>query len=1047
MTFLERAIHRSRTTLLIMAMVIIAGVAAMRSITVEGDPSIAVPYFGVVVFSEGISPEDAERLLVMPLEFEVRNLEGVKEISSWAGENQGRLGVEFEADQDIDQALIDLREAVNRARSKLPSSAEEPVIEEESTADFPVLMVGFASEMMSERSLYYLTTDMKRKIEALPSVLNTQMFGAREEVLEVTLNPKALEHYGVSPESLMGLLSRNNRLIPAGNLDNGNGRFSIKVPSVIENASDLYDLPLISADEAVVTLSDVADIQRTFKTRSGYSRMNGRRAITLQITKRTDANVIDTVAEVKQLINDSKSTFPQGVDVLYSVDQSIFAQQQVDELQGNIGTALCLVMIVVVAALGLRSGLIVGLGIPVSLLFAITILYIIGFTYNFMVMFGLLLGLGMLIDGAIVVTEEADRRMLAGSPRQAAYSGAAMRMFWPVTASVATTLAAFLPLMFWPGMVGKFMRYLPVTVFAVLCGSLLYSLFFAPALGAVMGRVGSEQGEFMKKLNALKTGRRWQMKGPLGLYVSVVASAARNPMSTIVLTLAFLIGTFYAYGQHGRGVIFFSSSEPQFMQIRVNAIGNYSADETNRLFQDVERAVMDVRGVASMSAWNFPSSGSDQIGNIFMELLPENERSMTADDMIKDIREDVDRFAGVSVEIMKMEQGPGQGKPIKIQIASYDRDQLAPTTKLISDYLETLEGAVDVENSLPKPSLEWRLVVDRAKAALAGADVSAVGLAVQMLTNGVKVGEYRPDRADDAVDIRVKYPEDERRLMALEQIRVATGSGMAPITSFVEVRPAQAVGTIQRTQLQPTEVIRANVSEGVLPDDVVKNVQAWLETQTLHPAVTVSFRGNNEEQEESQGFTLAAFGLALLFMFVLLVTQFNSFYQSGLILFSVVLSTTGVFIGLLVTGNPFSSLLSGIGIVALAGIVVNNNIVLIDTFNQLKREQPGAEIVSLVVQAGTIRLRPVMLTTLTTVFGLMPLAMNFSVDLIARDVTYGGALSSLWVPLSQAIVWGLSFASVLTLIVTPAMLTLPDSMKRRLLSLRGLLPSKTADLT
>ena len=316
-----------------------------------------------------------------------------------------------------------------------------------------------------------------------------------------------------------------------------------------------------------------------------------------------------------------------------------------------------------------------------------------------------------------------------------------------------------------------------------------------------------------------------------------------------------------------------------------------------------------------------------------------------------------------------------------------------------------------------------------------------------MLTNGVKVGEYRPDRADDAVDIRVKYPEDERRLMALEQIRVATGSGMAAITSFVEVRPAQAVGTIQRTQLQPTEVIRANVSEGVLPDDVVKDVQAWLETQTLHPAVTVSFRGNNEEQEESQGFTLAAFGLALLFMFVLLVTQFNSFYQSGLILFSVVLSTTGVFIGLLVTGNPFSSLLSGIGIVALAGIVVNNNIVLIDTFNQLKREQPGAEIVSLVVQAGTIRLRPVMLTTLTTVFGLMPLAMNFSVDLIAREVTYGGALSSLWVPLSQAIVWGLSFASVLTLIVTPAMLTLPDSLKRRLLSLRGLLPSKTADLT
>ncbi|MGA0170260.1 MAG: efflux RND transporter permease subunit [Pseudomonadales bacterium] len=1036
MNFVESAIYRTRTTLLIMVMLIIAGIASMRSISVEGDPSIAVPFFSVMVFSEGISPEDAERLLVMPLEFEVRNLEGVKEIEGYASENTGRLSVEFEADQDIDQALIDLREAVNRARSKLPSSAEEPVIEEATTADFPVLMVGLASESSSERELYYIAIDLKRRVEALPSVLSTQMWGAREEVLEVTLDPRALDNYGISPEALMGVLSRNNRLIPAGNLDNGNGRFSIKVPSVIEDASDLFDLPLMSDEDAVVTLSDVADIQRTFKTRSGYSRMNGRRAITLQVTKRTDANVIDTVAEVKALLNASESALPKGVDVIYSVDQSVFAQQQVDELQGNIGTALCLVMIVVVAALGLRSGIIVGLGIPVSLLFAITILYVIGFTYNFMVMFGLLLGLGMLIDGAIVVTEEADRRMLEGTPRQAAYSGAAVRMFWPVTASVATTLAAFLPLMFWPGMVGKFMRYLPVTVFAVLCGSLLYSLLFAPALGAVMGRVGSDQGEFINKLKQLTTGRRWSLGGPLGVYVSIVAAAARNPVTTIVLTLTFLFGTVFAYTQFGRGVIFFSSSEPQFMQVRVNALGNYSAAETNQIFQDVENTVLGVRGIATMSAWNFPASGSEQIGNIFMELLPENERADNAESIIAQIREGVARYAGVSIEVIKMEQGPGQGKPIKIQVASYDRDQLEPATRLISDYMKSQSTMLDVEDSLPKPSLEWRLKVDRAKAALAGADVSAVGLAVQMLTNGVKVGEYRPDRADDAVDIRVRYPDDERRLQALEQLRVATSNGMAPITSFVEIQPAQAVGTIRRTQLQPTEVIRANVAEGVLADDVVKDLEAWVATQTLHPAVTVSFRGINEEQQESQGFTLVAFGLALLFMFVLLVTQFNSFYQSALILFSVVLSTTGVFIGLLVTGNPFSSLLSGIGIVALAGIVVNNNIVLIDTFNQLRREQPGADLVSLVVQAGTIRLRPVVLTTLTTVFGLMPLALNFSVDLIARNVTYGGALSSLWVPLSQAIVWGLSFASMLTLVVTPAMLTLPSAMRARFLSLK-----------
>jgi multidrug efflux pump len=315
-----------------------------------------------------------------------------------------------------------------------------------------------------------------------------------------------------------------------------------------------------------------------------------------------------------------------------------------------------------------------------------------------------------------------------------------------------------------------------------------------------MGRVGSDQGEFINKLKQLTTGRRWSLGGPLGVYVSIVAAAARNPVTTIVLTLTFLFGTVFAYTQFGRGVIFFSSSEPQFMQVRVNALGNYSAAETNQIFQDVENTVLGVRGIATMSAWNFPASGSEQIGNIFMELLPENERADNAESIIAQIREGVARYAGVSIEVIKMEQGPGQGKPIKIQVASYDRDQLAPATRLISDYMKSQSTMLDVEDSLPKPSLEWRLKVDRAKAALAGADVSAVGLAVQMLTNGVKVGEYRPDRADDAVDIRVRYPDDERRLQALEQLRVATSNGMAPITSFVEIQPAQAVGTIRRTQ-------------------------------------------------------------------------------------------------------------------------------------------------------------------------------------------------------------------------------------------------------
>ncbi len=1033
-SLIDAAIGRSRTTLLLMLMVIIAGLAARSAIPIANEPHVEVPFFIITTVHEGISPEDAERLLVMPLEIELRKVEGVKELTAYASEGVANLMVEFDADQDLDTALLDVREAVDRAKPELPSTAEEPFVEEATTQEFPMIQINLVGEDVPERMIYNIAIDLRDDIEAISGVLEAELRGHREELLEAVIDPTALESYQVSNEELINTILRNNRLIPAGSIDTGEGRFSVKVPSVIDDAQDVFQLPIKTSGETVVTLGDVATVRRTFKDRTSYARVNGQTTISLAVNKRANANIIDTINQVKAVVERHKLEMPAKVSVTYTQDQAPFAEAQVRELEGNIFTALALVMVLVVAAMGLRSGIIVGIGIPVSFLFSLIFIYLLGYTFNFMVMFGMLLGLGMLIDGAIVVTEYADRKMTEGFESRAAYALAAKRMFWPVTASIATTLAAFLPLMFWPGIPGKFMRYLPVTVFTVLSGSLLYALVFGPMLGALFGKAGAKDDAAIETLKQLEDGDPTKLNSITGLYARLLSYASRYALVTISLVLMTLVTTFWAYGKYGQGVIFFSDSDPKFAIATVRARGNLAASEINDLVAEVEQEILDIKGIKSINTstvltGGFSRSGFDRIGSLFIELHDENERQRKGAEIFEEIRERTESLAGIAVEIQKMEQGPPVGKPVQIQFSSYDRKLLEPAVARVREYMDTLPSLLDLDDTRSLPGIEWQLTVDRAQAAVYAADVSQVGVAVQLVTNGVKVGEYRPDKADDAVDIRVRYPSEERGIGALDDLRISTPKGLVPISNFVQRNPSPNVDTLQRIDGIGVEFIRANVAEGILADDVVKEIQAWLDEQTFDPALNIEFRGANEEQEASMAFVQAAFMMSLLLMFVLLVTQFNSIYQSLLILIAVIMSTAGVLLGLLILQQPFSAMLSGIGIIALAGIVVNNNIVLIDTYNHIKREHPELTYINLIVRTGAQRLRPVMLTTVTTIFGLLPLASNLSIDFINRTIIYGGQLSSFWVPLSQAIVSGLTFATVLTLVATPAMLAVPHQLK------------------
>jgi multidrug efflux pump len=695
---------------------------------------------------------------------------------------------------------------------------------------------------------------------------------------------------------------------------------------------------------------------------------------------------------------------------------------------------MILVVALVVATLGIRSGLLVGFGIPFCLLGSMIIVNIMGFSFNFMVMFGLLLSLGMLIDGAIVVVEFANTKIVQGVSVKDAYLQSIRRMAVPVAASTGTTLAAFLPMLFWPGVSGNFMMYLPVTVFSVLAWSLIYALIFAPTLGVSLAKIGASN----KAIEATPAEPKSTVFTPLlNNYLKLLHLAIAKPLVTAGLSLLLLVGIFYGYGKFGAGLEFFTETENRFGMATLRAQGNLSIEEQRQLTAQVETRFShldDIKHIyASSSAGQLMGqrdASRDQISSYLIELHPRAQRNRSSAEVFAEIRALTKEIPGVYATAASVEGGPPVGKDIQIQLSSTNRSAMyREAAKIRSWIASNVEGLRDIEDSLPLAGIQWEMAVDRSQAAMLGVNVSAVGQMVQLVTNGMIIGEFRPDDADEEVEIRVRFPEADRKLESLDNLRVNTVDGGVAISSFTQRQAKARVDTIQRIDMMETVFVLANTDDGYLADNQVKQISQWLKTQSIDPAVKITFRGANEEQAESAEFLSTAFTLAMGLMLILLVAQFNSFYQSILILFSVVMSTAGVLLGLLVTQSVFSTILTGVGIVALAGIVVNNNIVLIDSYNHLRRTNTNLAIKDAVFEAAKSRFRPVMLTTVTTIAGLLPLATGFSVDMVNRKIEVGGMVASWWQPLASAIVNGLVVATVMTLLLTPAMLLVPEMIK------------------
>jgi len=1036
--YIDTAVSRSRTTLSIFVAIMLTGFGSYLSIPVELNPDVEVPIIITTIIHEGISPEDAERLLAKPTEVELKSLDGITQISSFSSENAATIITEFDISFESKTALSDVREAVNRAKARFPANTEEPLMQEVSAAGLPVVQIAIGGQGVPERVLLRVAEQLQREIEILPQILEAVMVGNREELLEAEIDPGKLETYGIPNSAIVSTVMNNNRLIPAGQVDTGQGSFSVKVPGLIENAEDLFNLPLASTDLGVLTVADIAEVRRTFKDATRYSYSNGSASISLNVNKRKGANLVESMEQIDAVVERIRPTLPPSVTLSYINNTAPLVLEQNLGLQGNMATAMVLVLIVVIASVGVRSGLIVTLAVPFSFFFAFIIISFLGFTYNFMVIFGLLLGLGMLIDGAIVMVEYADRKMAEGLNSLEAYRAAVDRMFWPIMASTATTLAAFLPIMFWPGVSGQFMSYLPITVFAVLIGSLFYALLFAPTIGALIGQGSAAAKAFAK---GGSDDGRVVATGITRLYEKSLKVAVKLPITVSLLSIVTLVTIVWAYGRYGKGVEFFTGVEPSQTQIQVFARGNYSPAELRDVMLSVQERIYEVgyfKGIVMQSGTGQQLGGDQQtapdlIGYIFVEMVDRRERELDGFEVENRYRQAIANLPGARAEVVSLEQGPPVGKEIQIELSGEELEPLFAEAARIRNFLENdMTGLIDIDDTAPVPGIEWEIKVDRARAAMMGASMAEIGTAIQLMTNGVFMGDYRPNDSEEEVDIRIRYPAEYRGIEQMDTIRIATANGPVPISSFVTRVAKPAVSSIQRVDGARVVYVRANPAPGIVASNKLTEIDAWLEENPPQRGVTAVFRGANEEQANSAAFLGKAFSLAMALMAILLVTQFNSYYQAFIILSSVLLSTAGVLLGLLTTGQTFSVILTGIGIVALSGIIVNNNIVLIDTFNYLKAKHGDWTLEEIIVQTGVQRLRPVFLTTFTTGFGLLPLAMHVSVDLINAEIEVGGPITSQWVSLASAIVFGLSFATILTLIVTPAMLALPDALRKML---------------
>ncbi len=1020
------AIARRSTVLALMLLILVTGIYSYIVLPRESTPDITIPVVLVVTPYEGVTPEDIENLITHPLERKLKGLKDVEKMSSVSAEGSSMITIEFVPDVDIDNALQWVRDKVDQAKGDLPKDLEnDPSILEINLSEFPILMVSISGQA-DETVLKKVGEELENRIEQISGVLDVVLTGGRERQIRVEFDPDRLFSYRISLSEVIQAIQKENVNIPGGSIDIGQGKYMLRIPGEFTDPDEIDNLVLTERGGRLIYFKDVAQIVDSFEDRTSIARMNGKQSVTLAIKKRTGANIIEVADQVFALISYAKNELPPGIDLSVTLNQSKDIRRMVNELENNIITGLILVVAVLFLFLGLRNSFFVALAIPFSMLLSFAVLQLMGITLNMVVLFSLILALGMLVDNAIVIVENVYRHMQEGLSGVEAARVATAEVGWPIISSTLTTLCAFFPLTFWPGIMGEFMKYLPLTLMITLSASLFVALVINPTLC----------GHFMSIDKSANLAEKKPTK-IIDLYSKILEYALHHRLLVVCSSFLLLIGIVAAYGVLGHGVELFPEIEPNRAFVEIKTPEGTNLEASNELALQVESFALkesDIRYVIT----EVGTSGSDRGGGesvqsnlskISLDFVDRDERTEDSRAVLDRLRTVVSPIAGAEFKVEQQEEGPPTGPPVSVEISGENIQILEEVVANVRKRIEDVHGLVDLKDDFSKAKPEIRIDVDREKASLLNLSTAEISEMLKAAISGTKLGTYR--EGEDEYDIIARMPEGRRSSIAdIENLLVPAIDGSpVPLSSVATIQLGTGFGSIRHIDQKRVVTITADTF-GRNSNEVLKEVQQRLATLEIPAGYLINYSGEQEEQQKAVVFLSKAFIGAILLIMLVLITQFNSVLQTLIVMSSVVLSLTGVFLGLMITATPFGIIMTGIGVISLAGVVVNNAIVLIDYINQLLRE--GMELNNALIRAGVVRFRPVLLTAATTILGLLPMAVGISFNFKILAWEIGGESAEWWGPMAVAVIFGLAFATILTLVVVPVFYSLLMDMKQRL---------------
>ncbi len=1084
------AVDHSTSVIVLFVFLTIAGLLSYRAIPKESFPEIEIPMIVVNTMYPGVAPGDVESLVTRKIEEELNGIADVKELTSTSVEGYSSVIAEFEATISMEEALQEVREKVDLARPELPPDAEEPSVFEISFDEAPIMQVNVAGGFGLVR-LKEIGEDLQERIESIPAVLRAELRGGLEREVQVDVDLAKLKHYNLSFNDVLDAIRAENVNVPGGPIDVGGVKYLVRVDGEFEEPLVIRDLVVASPGGRPVYVRDVADVRFGFAERDSYARLGDEPVVTLDVIKRSGENIIETATAVRAAIEDMRPLMPASTSVQITSDMSQDIGEMVSSLQNNIVSGLLLIVAVLFFVLGLRTSIFVAISIPTSMFVSFVALRLLGVSMNMVVLFSLILALGMLVDNAIVIVENIYRFVEEGWDRKAASKKATGEVAGPVVAATATTLAAFAPLMFWPGMAGEFMKFLPLTLIVTLSSSLFVALVIVPTLCSIFLR--AEGG----RPRPARGGARWLTVAAAGAVLLLIAIV--NPLTAALLlgagaalwlvharvlenaskifmtrgfprfvgwyerllrwslghrfvvlagSAATLVVTITVYGAVAPPVEYFPEDvPPSALIVDIEAPVGTTAAVTNEYATRLQGELAGVAGVADAesivatvgSGGGFnPMSGAGpagpEAGRITLSMVDYRARSFDAFATLAEMQSRIGRdLAGAEVRVDKVEEGPASGPPVNIEIVGEDPELLkglADEAIGIVERSPAYPRLVGLESDMNDARPELQVEVDREAASLHGVSTNEVGFAVRAAVNGIEAAKYRT--GNDEYDIVVRLREEDRReLTALAGLAVFSEGEQIPLTSVARWAVGEGYGSIRRKDMDRVATISAEVASGHNSNIVRASVEEALSdfSGSLPVGYSLRFTGEQEEQQEAQDFLLTAFMAALMLIALILVSQFNSVVKPVIILSSVILSTIGVLIGLMLFSMPFVIIMTGVGIISLAGIVVNNAIVLIDYIDVLRRRD-GLNVTDALMRGGKTRLRPVLLTALTTALGLVPLAIGLNVNFfgffssLSPEIYWGGEQAAWWAPMAVAVIVGIIFATFLTLVLVPVMYSL-----------------------